>query len=140
MTAGRPSPTASATPTETKRVKAVAINPEDPELTIADRERLLSEVESLPVVTEMHQMGLALENLIKTYAPDTKPFPFGFDSTPPWDLEKKCMDLVGSWWTANGQTFMGVAAPKPAVPGPASPAPATPASTAAPAKPAPVAP
>jgi len=66
----------------------------DPErLTYQQRMNLIYELESLPAVMELHQVGLALEELLRSGLRES---PFGFGETPPWSLDQ-CVERAVAW-------------------------------------------
>ena len=85
----------------------------------------------MPIVAEVHQMGLVLEDIVSSTSPETPLF--DFKTTPPWDLDK-CVDKAVIYMNSHRAEY-GAApeAPKPPAPTPAVPPAAPPTTAAAPA-------
>ena len=128
------------TPTVEPTARMQALRPMlDPDrMTLPDLEALIPQVESLAAVTETHQMGVILEDLVKNFFPQDQDKLFGFDSTPPWALDQ-CVEKAVAWLNKNRGAFEAAA---PAAPAPTAPAPAAPLTPVppTPAAPAPAAP
>jgi hypothetical protein len=105
-------------------------------------------VEALPMVAEVHQMGMVLEDIVANASPDAPLF--DFKTTAPWDLDK-CVDKAVVYLNSHSADYGAVPAPAPAAapaaattnavppaaPPAATPAPATTAATPASTTPAP---
>ncbi len=76
---------------------------EPDKLDLRGQERLIVAMEELPVVNELHQTGLTLEALLTVTSPDA-PISFGFNTTPPWALEKSVEQAV-KWFQDNRSSF-----------------------------------
>jgi len=146
---GQPTPAAApVTPTpagapvaptlaETYRAVAQVRRADLPNLTLDRLQALVHTVEDMTLVTEVHQMGLVLEDIVTNNSPPGTEL-FDFRTTPPWDLDK-CVDKAVIYmnshraeYGAAPETPQPPAAPTPAVPPEAAPATGTaPATTAA---------
>jgi hypothetical protein len=93
-------------------------------MTLDQLQALAHAVEALPMVTEVHQMGMTLEDILENASPETPLF--DFKSTPPWDLDK-CVDKAVVYMNAHAAEYGLAPAPTAAV------SPAPPATKAAPA-------
>ena len=80
-------------------------------------------VEALPMVAEVHQMGMVLEDIVENASPDAPLF--DFKSTPPWDLDK-CVDKAVVY--LNSHPEYGAAPARTPAAAPAAPATAAPAA------------
>jgi hypothetical protein len=84
-----------------------------------------------PIVAEVHQMGLVLEDIVTSVSPDAPLF--DFKTTPPWDLNK-CVDKAVIYMNSHRADYGAApAAPKPAAPTPAVAPGAAPTTRTAPA-------
>jgi hypothetical protein len=85
----------------------------------------------VPIVAEVHQMGLVLEDIVTSVSPDAPLF--DFKTTPPWDLNK-CVDKAVIYMNSHRADYGAApAAPKPAAPTPAVAPGAAPTTRTAPA-------
>ena len=98
--------------TEKPRVILREINVE--KLSVQEAEGLVMDVQGLPTVVEMHQIGLALEDLVKEKPMESK---FHFDEAPPWALDR-CVEEAVAWLNAHRAEYPGApgAAPEAATP------------------------
>jgi hypothetical protein len=105
-------------------------------MTFEELQTLAQTVESIPVVAEVHHMGLTLEDIVAGVSPDAPLF--DFKTTPPWDLDK-CVDRAVIYMNEHRAEYgAATEAPKTPAPAPAvhpeaapstAPAPATTATT-----------
>ena len=103
---------------ETQRVLATQVRRSDlSNMTLDQLQALTRGVEALPLVAEVHQMGLVLEDIVSNSSPDAPLF--DFKTTAPWDLDK-CVDKAVIYMNAH-RTDYG-AAPEAAPPAPTTPA------------------
>jgi len=101
------------------------------DMTLDQLQALARGVEALPIVAEVHQMGLVLEDIVSNNAPDAPLF--DFKSTAPWDLDK-CVDKAVIYMNSHRAEYgLAPAAPKPPAPTPEAPPAAPPATNPAPA-------
>jgi len=64
-------------------VEEAVIDPD--KLDIFQIEQLILEIQALPAVEELHQVGLLLEALVAKSTHDSQ---YGFRKTPPWHLDQ----------------------------------------------------
>ena len=93
-------------------------------MTVDQLQALARNVEALPMIAEVHEMGMALEDIIESASPDTPLF--DFKSTPPWDLDK-CVDKAVDYLNSHQAQYGVAPTPTPTAP-PAAPPPAVPAA------------
>jgi hypothetical protein len=101
-------------------------------MTLSQLQNLARGVEALPMVAEVHLMGMVLEDIVSNVSPDAALF--DFKSTPPWDLDK-CVDKAVVYLNSHQADYGAAGAPMPAV-APAAPPETAPAPAATPAAPA----
>jgi hypothetical protein len=80
-------------------------------LTLDQLASLAHAVEALPLVAEVHEMGMVLEDIVSSTSPDAPQF--DFKTTPPWDLDK-CVDKAVIYMNSHRAQFGGAPAPAPA--------------------------
>jgi len=80
-------------------------------LTLDQLASLAHAVEVLPLVAEVHEMGMVLEDIVASTSPDAPQF--DFKTTPPWDLDK-CVDKAVIYMNSHRAQFGGAPAAAPA--------------------------
>jgi len=86
------------------------LNPE--RLSFQEVEMLILDLQELPSVYELHEIGYIVEGLAKANPRD---MPFGeeasFERTPPWALDR-CVEAAVAWLDKNGAEFRNAPAPE----------------------------